>query len=269
MIYVAGASGTLGQKLCSALMKNGVRFKIISRHTLYADSFSKIIPVSDKTKESDVTDSLFYLGIPPQPRWRGTWQKHFEDVRACLSIANRARIRLIYASTLSAHSANKSTYSQEKIRLEELVLASGGSVVRFGILESNDKRSAYQKLIRAFPLIHLSRIAHSHARYFITTRKEIQDLVDAITMKGELVKTPSSLSCANSVPLKLEQIFTAPRGSKMLSSRRRDQRLLMKVTRTSLTAQALLWAHMSPFRPFVDPWVSVHFGMSLERESSL
>lgn len=107
-----------------------------------------------------------------------------ENLLAVEKIVKGFQGHVIFLSSLSAHSQSKSIYGQSKFRSEELIINSGGTVIRAGVVFGDKKNGIYQTictLLERLPIIPMPYMGNS--RLFVTN---INDLCDEIAIQANL-----------------------------------------------------------------------------------
>jgi hypothetical protein len=264
MIYLTGSSGVLGKVISSVSRECGLKFAAVTRFGGYAKSLQNALEKAGEHGSEGKVGIVFYLGIPPQPRSRNSWELHRHDVVESQRVANAYGFQFIYASSLSAHQENTSTYSKQKLAVEELVLKRSGAVVRFGLVVSEEVGSAYQGYRRLAPLLLALGLTNQNSRYYKTTISEIRSLIDDVIINFRSGTKSRLITCANPKPLSFRETFTTG------SSLGRVSRTMSEIVPSAGTSwpprflsSIFLSVHRSTASKLLDPWVSVYFGMKI------
>jgi nucleoside-diphosphate-sugar epimerase len=136
VVAVSGASGFVGGVIARALAGAGSRVIDLGRRPggpYEHRGYSLAMPVADALLEGvdTVIHCAYDLSLTDA---RAIEAVNVQGTRSLVEVANRSAVRVVLVSSMSAYAETKQIYGQAKLRSERIVLASGGEVLRLGLV---------------------------------------------------------------------------------------------------------------------------------------
>jgi len=136
VVLVTGANGFVGGVIARALAESGCRVIDLGRRAAgpYEHrGYSLAMPVADALIEDvdTVIHCAYDLSLTDA---RAIETVNVQGTRSLVEVANRSAVRVVLVSSMSAYAETKQIYGQAKLRCERIVLASGGKVLRLGLV---------------------------------------------------------------------------------------------------------------------------------------
>lgn len=140
IVGVTGSRGAIGTSLIEALEESDVTIKRLPR----------VLNNKWITKDLNI-DVLIHLAYPPAPRTRAAIQQHIVNSRHLIDYCSDNGIKIIYASSMSVHSNNFSSYSAMKKSIENYIISNSKKylIIRFGLYSKSISR--FKRIIEFFP----------------------------------------------------------------------------------------------------------------------
>lgn len=246
-VLMTGATSFLGNYIRSELMRHGHEVITIGRSDARHWELGKPIPF---TQQADV---LLHLAHDR----RRNLEQNFRDI---WEIRNSFAGQIIYISTLSAHRNTISEYGKSKYVAEDVVLQSGGTVIKVGLVTHPLAEGIYGKvrsLVRKFPIIPLPLLGNSN--FYIS---KIEDLSSEINFLVERHK-PGIIRGFCASPLDFKELIW------VLSNELRVKRFVIPLPKYPLHIAILLLKRVAPQLPLLDSYFSLVCEMSDEERKGM
>jgi len=191
ILLITGKSGQLGSSAWGHFHANGwTCIEVLHSHN-YGHY---VIPEVN----SDERVILIHSGQPKAPRSKAQRSKYLSSSRQLLFDAKARNIEIYFISSLSAHKGNWSHYSKDKKSLEKTALELGGSVLKFGLVESRDANSPYIRILKLYSFLSKLRVARLIPvnTYFVSELPMIARLYDLILKSPQI---PPDITIQNSL----------------------------------------------------------------------
>ena len=210
---VTGASGYLGSRICATLESRGwqvvglVRYP--SRSHGRACVYDLAAPVSPEVREllhsADVLVHAAYdLSLT---RAADIWRVNVDGTHRLLEAAADARVRrIIVLSSMSAFEGTTQLYGRAKLDIEAMTVASGGCVVRPGLVYG-ERPGGMAAALRRLTRLPIVPVIAGGARQYIVREDDLMTVIAALATV-ETLRT-KTISVAYPIPVLLPDLLRA------------------------------------------------------------
>lgn len=204
MIGVTGASGYVGGVIYREIGSRKLgRAALIRRPPGPVPDARPFVlgePLDERVLED--VDCVVHAAWDLQARGAAAWAVNVEGSRALAEACRSRSIPIIFVSSLSAYRGCVSTYGRTKLAVEDLVVATGGSVIRPGLVFGNPPAGLFGELVtqvRRAPLIPLVGAGRPlYLSHDLSLAALVADLASGTEATGARIfaayETPSSLA---------------------------------------------------------------------------
>ena len=207
---VTGASGYLGSRISAGLEARGWRVLRLVRGPGTGDPWARHYDIREPVPARllDPAQLLVHAAYDFSVVNRtDIWATNVEGTRRLLAAATGARVgRTIVLSSMSAYPGTRQLYGQAKLAIEALAFASGGCVVRPGLVYGDHPGGMVKALLRATRLPVVPLVAGNGHQFLVHE----EDLVAAIAAIADADTVPSvPIGVAHSTALSFRDLLTA------------------------------------------------------------
>lgn len=190
---ITGASGYIGRRLTRRAMSAGHEVIAASRRPIFSAT-SWLLYDLDKSDAFHVprgTDVVVHLAID-KSRSKNHGVDEIRAAQSLIAAANRAGARFLFVSSQTACPDAPTPYGRVKWQIEQVVLASGGWVIRPGQVYGGEARGVFGELVgivSRFPVL---------PAFFPSPNVQpihIDDLVRGLMLVAEGGRIPSGVVC--------------------------------------------------------------------------
>ena len=210
---VTGASGYLGSRTCVTLESRGwqvVRLvRSRSRSQQPACAYDLATPVSSEVTEllhsADVLVHAAYDLSLTRPA--DIWRVNVNGTRRLLDVAADARMRRILVfSSMSAFKGTTQLYGRAKLDIEAITVASGGCVVRPGLVYG-ERPGGMAAALRKLTRLPIVPVIAGVARQYTVREDDLMKVIAALAAVETL--PPGTISVAHPTPVELQDLLVA------------------------------------------------------------
>lgn len=175
-LILTGANGFVGSEIQEICARQGFDAVCMSRDESggWLREWDKLIRGKRLAGQAP---TLVHLACPSERGSKSAWELYQQNSLELFQVARRDGLRSVLISSMSAHRANTSRYAKEKLRSEKIALQNDVGVARLGLVESRKFFSPFQLAILIEHLIGLERLIAPGANLFVTTTRDLEDLV--------------------------------------------------------------------------------------------
>lgn len=217
-LVVTGATGYIGEELLTRARQGGFHVVAASRHEPSAphDEWMAYDLASTQTLSLPAgTDAVIHLAADTQSAYYSAPEIEIEGARRLVEAAAKISARLLFVSSQAAHPDAPTPYGRVKWRIEQMVLASGGCILRPGQVYGGSERGLYGELLRSlrrtkvFPKfvpapmvqpIHVADLADGILNHCLEFREPLQKLYLGATEPMHFSDFLAGIAASNDLP---------------------------------------------------------------------
>ncbi len=203
---VTGASGYLGSRISTALERDGWRVQRLVRSPAPDRPTERRFRLGEQITGDIAADLLIHTAYDfTLHRRADIWRVNVDGTSALVAAARAAGVgRIVVLSTMSAYRGTGQLYGRAKLAIEEITAASGGVVVRPGLVYGPRAGGMLGALQRALRLPAVPLIAPSSRQFPVHE----DDLVAAIVAIATAERVPPGpIGIAQPTPVTFREIL--------------------------------------------------------------